>query len=190
MTYTSLKAVGNVAVMAAILSALIPVDLEFLPAVRTDEIIDGLAFYKIQMAVPPFVPAGIAAETLPLPLFCLLYPSPAVLALCDSIGRRAGLFRFLHIRCMPPAVGFHGIHGNSERLRDRTVARTLRAELHDLFLLFVSHGLSFLSGSSSPYLLPEKSTPIVTARRAKRKTCKFLLAGPLSPSIDEEAGLR
>ena len=66
MALTS-EPVGNVAGMGAKLPAAVPVDGKFFPAGRASKGVDCFPLHQFQMAVPPLIPAGIAAEPFPLP---------------------------------------------------------------------------------------------------------------------------
>ncbi len=78
MAYTP-KPVGNVAGMGAKLPAAVPVDGKLFPAGRASEGVDRFPLHQIQVAVPPLVPAGIAAEPFPLPARDLFDRSAALL---------------------------------------------------------------------------------------------------------------
>ena len=56
------EAVCDVALMAAILPAPIPIGGEILPTIGADEGVDCLFLYAVQVAVPPGSPAGIRTE--------------------------------------------------------------------------------------------------------------------------------
>jgi hypothetical protein len=81
MNTTAFEPIRKEAFMAAILSALIPIDLKFSAAVGAFKIIDGFAFYKIKMTVPPGISALVAAEAFLLPLCYLPYFFPTVLTI-------------------------------------------------------------------------------------------------------------
>ena len=71
--------VSNVAGMGAELPAAVPVDGKRFPAGRAGEGVDRFPLHQFQVAVPPLVPAGIAAEPFPLPARDLFDRSAALL---------------------------------------------------------------------------------------------------------------
>lgn len=73
------KAIRNIAGVGAELPMAVAVDGEFLPTGRAGKGIDSFPLHQIQVAVPPLVPAGIAAEPFPLPARDLFDRSAALL---------------------------------------------------------------------------------------------------------------
>ena len=65
--------------MAAILPFFSPIHCKHLPAPRTSDLINRLTLDLIEMLVPPYVTALVAAELFFLSVRCLLYRHAAVL---------------------------------------------------------------------------------------------------------------
>ena len=119
--------------MAAILSAVIAVDVELLTTVRASEIIDSLPLYLVEMAVPPLVPALVATEAFFLPLCDLLNLTPAVLAGGRLAGERDGRFgRRVPIDIISPAERLHRIQRYAKCLGNFAVTVARGAEFDDL----------------------------------------------------------
>ena len=96
--------ISNIAGMRAELPMTIAIDGECIPAGRAEKGVDCLPLHQLQMCVPPFVPAGIAAEAFPLPPR-ILCDWPAAL-LTKAVCWRCG-------QTVPPAERLHRIDGNA-----------------------------------------------------------------------------
>ena len=154
--------------MAAILPALITVNVELLTAMRASETIDSLTLYLVEMAVPPFVPALVTAESFFLPLGDLLNLTPAVLADGCLAGERDGRFsRRVPIDIVPSAERLHRVQRYAKCLGNLAVTVARGAEFDDLRFLIVGHNPSAPSEGCVlwylPHSLPKNSTPTVTA---------------------------
>jgi len=129
--------------VAAILSAVIAVDVELLTTVRASEIIDSLPLYLVEMTVPPFVSALVTAEAFFLPLGNLLNLTPAVLAggclACERYGRFG---RRVPIDIVPSAKRLHRVQRYAKRLGNLAVTVARGAEFDDLRFLIVGHNPS------------------------------------------------
>ena len=104
MALTS-EPVSNVAGMGTKLPVAVSVDGKLFPAGRAGEGVDRFPLHQIQVAVPPLVPAGIAAEPLPLPAGDLFDGSAALLT--NGLCLRCG-------QTVPPAERFHGVDGKAQ----------------------------------------------------------------------------
>ncbi len=71
--------------MAAVFSAFIAVDVKFLAALGTSEVVDRLSFDLTEMLVPPRITAFVTAEPLSFPLGDLPNLLSAVFAVCDFL---------------------------------------------------------------------------------------------------------
>ena len=71
--------INNIALMAAILPLLSPVHSKHLPTPRTSNLINRLTLDLIEMLVPPYITALVAAEFFFLSVRCLLYCHAAIL---------------------------------------------------------------------------------------------------------------
>lgn len=129
MAHTS-EPVGNVAGMEAKLPAAVPVDGKLFPAGRAGEGVDRFPLHQIQVAVPPLVPAGIAAEPFPLPPRILGNGLSALLTDCPRCpGRQA----------VPAAERLHRVDGNLELRCYPAIPRPIPAQGNDLLFLFIRH---------------------------------------------------
>jgi hypothetical protein len=129
MVLTS-EPIGNIAGVGAELPAPVPVDSKLFPAGRADEDVDRLPLHQFQVAVPPLIPAGIAAEPFPLPARSLFDGAAALLTygLC---------WRFS--QTVPPAERFHGVDGKAQLAGYTPIPHPIPAQGNDLSLLFVLH---------------------------------------------------
>ncbi len=119
--------------MAAILPALIAVDVKLSATIRTFEIINRLALHLVEMAVPPLVSALVAAEAFFLTLCDLLYLTSAILATGSLAGERNGRFsRRVPVNIIPSAERLHRIQRYAKRLGNLAVTVTRGAEFDDL----------------------------------------------------------
>ena len=73
------KPIRNIAGVGAELPMAVAVDGEFLPTGQAGKGVDSLTLHQVKVAVPPLVPAGIRAETFPLPSGILLNRLSALL---------------------------------------------------------------------------------------------------------------
>lgn len=129
MAYTS-KPVGNVAGMGTKLPETVPIDGKLFPAGRAGEGVDHFPLHQIQVAVPPLVPAGIAAEPFPLPAGSLFNGSAALLT---------NGFCWRCSQTVPPAERFHGVDGKTQLAGYAAIPHPISAQSNDLSLLFVLH---------------------------------------------------
>lgn len=133
MNATAFEPVGDVALMAAILSAPITVDVELLTTVRASEIIDRFSLYLVEMAVPPLVAALVTTEAFFLPFGYLLNLPPAVLAGCCFAGEHNGRFSGrVPVDFVPTAERFYCVHRYAKRLGNLAVSVACSAEFDDL----------------------------------------------------------
>ena len=96
--------ISNVAGVRAELPMAVAVDSEFLPASRTGIGVDCLPLHQLQMCVPPLIPAGIAAESFPLPSWILCDWPATLLAYCPICSGN---------QTVPAAERLHRIYGNA-----------------------------------------------------------------------------
>ena len=122
--------VSNIAGMGAEFSMAVAIDGEFFSAGWTSKDVDGLPLHQIKVAVPPLVPAGIAAEPFPLPPRILSNGLSALLAYCP------GCFGY---QAVPSAERLHRVDGNLEPRRNPAIPRPIPAQGNDLLFLFVRH---------------------------------------------------
>ena len=122
MNATALEPISKKALMAAIFSALIPVDLKFPAAMGTLEIIDGFAFYKVEMTVPPCISALVAAESFFLLLCYLPYFLSAVLAICCFACELCTLLQRRFFSFISSAEGLHRVYRYADFLRYSAIA--------------------------------------------------------------------
>ena len=124
------KPVSNIAGMGAELPTTVPIDGKLFPAVRAGKSVDCFSLHQIQVAVPPLVPAGIAAEPFPFPARGLFDESAALLT--NGLCLRCG-------QTVPPAERFHGVDGKAQLAGYASIPRPLPAQGNDLSFLFVLH---------------------------------------------------
>ncbi|MDE6590673.1 MAG: hypothetical protein K2K53_10100, partial [Oscillospiraceae bacterium] len=86
------KPVGNVAFMATILPAAVAIDLKLTAATRAFVLVHSFPLHKIEVGIPPFVPAGIRAEPFRFMPENLVYLLAATLAKTCS--------RFQWVNCL------------------------------------------------------------------------------------------
>lgn len=122
--------ISNIAGVGAELPMTVAVDGEFFPAGRAGKGVDCLPLHQIQMCVPPLVPAGIAAESFPLPPRILCNGLSALLAYCPVCSGR---------QTVPPAERLHRVDGNLELRRYPAIPCSIPAQGNDLLFLFVRH---------------------------------------------------
>ena len=140
---TSLKAIGDVAGVAAVFSSLIPVNVEFLTTVQAFELIDRFSLHLFKMAVPPGIAAFVTAKAFFLLLGYLPDRPPAVLTAgrfaCKWQGRSN---RGIAADIIPAAEGLYSVQRYAKRLGDFPVSISVRAEFYDLCFLMIGHHLS------------------------------------------------
>lgn len=124
------ESVGNVAGMGAELPAAVPIDGELFPAGRAGNGIDRFPLHQFQVAVPPLVPACIAAEPFPLPPWILGNGLSALLAYCTVCSG---------CQTVPPAKRLHRVNGNLELRRYPAITFPIPAQGDNLLFLFVRH---------------------------------------------------
>jgi hypothetical protein len=133
---------GDVAAMAAILPALIPIGGELFPAMGAGKVVDCLFPHAVLVAVPPGCPAGIRAENSGLAFGKDFRGLAAVLAK-DSI------LWGIAIQTIAAAKGSDGIIGKAKQLADFEIAIALQTKGLDLFFFMVCHGMASSRDSSS-----------------------------------------
>jgi hypothetical protein len=136
------EAVCDIAAMAAILPAMIPIGGEILPTIGADESVDCLFLYAVQVAVPPGCPAGIRAENSGLAFGKDFRGLAAVLAKDSILWGTA-------IQTIAAAKGSDGIIGKAKQLADFEIAIALQTKGLDLFFFMVCHGMASSRDSSS-----------------------------------------
>lgn len=108
---TTFETVGDVAFMATILPAPVPVNVELLTAVRASEIVYRLTLHLVEMAVPPLVTALVAAEAFFLLLGNLLNLPTTVFAGGCLAGECYGrLDHHVPVDIVPAAERFYCVH--------------------------------------------------------------------------------
>ena len=133
---------GDVAAMAAILPALIPIGGEILPTIGADESVDCLFLYAVQVAVPPGSPAGIRTED-PGLSFGYGFRGFAAVFTKDNVLRGTA------IQAITAAERSDGIIGKAKQLADFEIAIALQTKGLDLFFFIVCHGMASSRDSSS-----------------------------------------
>ena len=124
------KPIRNIAGVGAELPMAVAVDGEFLPTGLAGKGIDSLTLHQVKVAVPPLIPAGIAAEPFPLPSRILGNRLSALFAYCP---RRTGS------QTVPPAERLHRVDRNLELRRYPAIPCPIPAQGNDLLFLFVRH---------------------------------------------------
>lgn len=139
----SYKAFSNVALVAAILSAPVAVNVKFLTAMRASEIVDRLALHPIEMAVPPLVPAFVTAEAFFLP-FCNLLNLPSAVPAggCFARERHGSFGSQVSAHVISAAERLHCVQRYAKRPVNAAVAIPGGAQLYDLWFLIVGHNPS------------------------------------------------
>ncbi len=94
----------HIALVAAILPVAVAVDLKGFTAVRTLVFVDGFPLHYIKVGIPPFIPAGIGAETFLLSAVSLHHRLSA--ALTDGLLSGRHISCFLHRQIISAAEGF------------------------------------------------------------------------------------
>jgi hypothetical protein len=124
------KPISNIAGVGAELPMTVAVDGEFLPTGQAGKGVDSLTLHQVKVAVPPLVPAGIAAEPFPLPPRILSNGLSALLAYCP------GCFGY---QAVPSAERLHRVDRNLELCRYPSIPRPIPAQDNNLLFLFVRH---------------------------------------------------
>lgn len=113
--------------MAAILPALVSVDVKLLTAAWASKIVDRFTLHLVEMAVPPFVPALVAAEAFFLPLGDLLNFPTAILAGCCFPGEDNGRHGcHVPVDIVPAAERLYCVYRNANRLGNLAIAVSSR----------------------------------------------------------------
>ena len=133
---------GNVAPMAAILPALIPIGGEILPAMGAGKGADCLFPHAVLVAVPPGCPAAIRAENSGLAFGKDFRGLAAVLA-------KDNILRGTAIQAITAAERSDGIIGKAKQLADFEIAIALQTKGLDLFFFMVCHDMASSRDSSS-----------------------------------------
>ena len=123
---------GDVAAMAAILPALIPIGGEILPAMGAGKGVDCLFPHAVLVAVPPGCPAGIRAENSGLAFGKDFRGLAAVLAKDSILWGTA-------IQTIAAAKGSDSIIGKAKQLADFDIAVALQAKSLNLFFFMIRH---------------------------------------------------
>ena len=116
----------DITLMAAVLPTAIPIHPELLTAIRAYIIVVGSVFDQFQVAIPPFVPALVAAEYLPFAFRILSDIRSAVFTGCIFCirNRRFCQHRSIAIKPMPAAVGFDCVQFHTHSLGYLSVIHT------------------------------------------------------------------
>lgn len=133
---------GDVAAMAAILPALIPIGGELFPAMGAGKGVDCLFPHAVLVPVPPGCPAGIGAE---YPGFAFGYGFRGFTA----VLAKDNVLRGTAIKTIAAAKGSDGIIGKAKQLADFQIAIALQTKGLDLFFFMVCHGMASSRDSSS-----------------------------------------